>query len=144
MQHQQTFSGSGLTQWTFAEAARYGICLIRVHPWFYILERVARGQEPGARGQDSGGRSQESGAERNIDELKLLRHLRPCFTKIARAKRHRRSLQKEVESLMVDAAQMTPHYAAEPANPISSIRTVSTGHGDITWSRESYYDEDGR
>jgi len=66
VQHQQTFSGSGLTQWTFAEAARYGICLIRVHPWFFILERLAGGQEPGARGQDSGVRSQESGQKETL------------------------------------------------------------------------------
>ncbi|TVP79242.1 MAG: hypothetical protein EA353_06565 [Puniceicoccaceae bacterium] len=61
-----------------------------------------------------------------------------------RARRHRRSLQKEIESLLVDAAQMLPPEADEPSSPLESIRTVSTGQPDMTWSRESLYGDDGR
>ncbi|TVR54424.1 MAG: hypothetical protein EA425_01990 [Puniceicoccaceae bacterium] len=61
-----------------------------------------------------------------------------------RARRHRRSLQKEVESLLADAARMVPPDAGELNNPLASIRTVSTGRREMTWSRESYYGDDGR
>ncbi len=61
-----------------------------------------------------------------------------------RARRHRRSLQKEIVALLADAARMTPPDAVEPANPLEALNLVSTGHRAMTWSRESYYDEDGR
>lgn len=61
-----------------------------------------------------------------------------------RARRHSRSLQKEIESLLVDAAQMQPLKMGGPSNPLDSIRTASTGHADMTWSRESVYGDDGR
>ena len=61
-----------------------------------------------------------------------------------RAQRHRRSLQKEVESLLVDAAQMSPLNESIAADPLAEISTVDTGQHAMTWSRESYYDDDGR
>jgi plasmid stability protein len=61
-----------------------------------------------------------------------------------RAKRHRRSLQKEVESLLVDAARMSPPDELGAADPLAEISTVDTGQEAMTWSRESYYSDDGR
>jgi plasmid stability protein len=61
-----------------------------------------------------------------------------------RARRHRRSLQKEIESLLADASRMTPPDDTEPATPLDSLHSVATGRRAMTWSRESYYDEDGR
>lgn len=60
-----------------------------------------------------------------------------------RARLHRRSLQKEIESLLEDAAKMIP-----PEEPIRSIadrlQIISGGNTPSTWSRKDIYAEDGR
>lgn len=59
-----------------------------------------------------------------------------------RANRHRRSLQKEVETILADAARMAP---ADEFDPVPELRlhTVSTGNR-TTWDRDSIYGDDGR
>ena len=59
-----------------------------------------------------------------------------------RAKRHRRSLQKEVQALLEDAAQMIP--AEESTEPTLKLHIVHSGKSDSTWSREAIYHDDGR
>ena len=61
-----------------------------------------------------------------------------------RAARHRRSLQKEVESLLNDAAQMSPTGEPQPLSRKLILKTVSTKLPEATWDRESIYDDDGR
>jgi plasmid stability protein len=61
-----------------------------------------------------------------------------------RAARHRRSLQKEVESLLNDAAQMAPTEEPQPLSQKLILKTISTGLPEATWDRESIYDDDGR
>jgi hypothetical protein len=61
-----------------------------------------------------------------------------------RARRHRRSLQKEVEKLLSDAAQMVPPGSVEDSRRILRLNTVSTGHAQSNWNRESIYGDDGR
>lgn len=59
-----------------------------------------------------------------------------------RAARHRRSLQKEIEVLLEDAARMSP---PEKNAPIElKLNTVSTGSNASDWSREDIYGNDGR
>lgn len=59
-----------------------------------------------------------------------------------RAKRHHRSLQKEVEVLLKDAASMVAHV--EPVPLMDRLHTVKTGETNGTWSREEIYGDDGR
>lgn len=61
-----------------------------------------------------------------------------------RARRHGRSLQKEIQSLMVDAARMSPPESDETEDPLNSLKMVSTGRRAMTWSRDSYYGDGGR
>ncbi|MGA1530246.1 MAG: FitA-like ribbon-helix-helix domain-containing protein [Kiritimatiellia bacterium] len=61
-----------------------------------------------------------------------------------RARRHHRSLQKEVEALLRDAAQMMPSEEVVPQSVLDGLRTVATCRQDSAWSRESMYDDDGR
>lgn len=61
-----------------------------------------------------------------------------------RARRHRRSLQKEVESLLSDAARMLPPEASEEAPRTLRLNRVSTGNTSSDWTRESIYGDDGR
>jgi plasmid stability protein len=60
-----------------------------------------------------------------------------------RAQLHRRSLQKEIEVLLEDAARMTP---VEQTNPtiLAGLRTVACGQNTSTWSREDIYADQGR
>ncbi|MBC9868084.1 MAG: hypothetical protein F7B06_07725 [Opitutae bacterium] len=59
-----------------------------------------------------------------------------------RAARHHRSLQKEVQALLEDAAQMIP--AEEVAEPKLKLHIVHSGRSDGNWSRETIYHDDGR
>lgn len=61
-----------------------------------------------------------------------------------RARRHRRSLQKEVEAVLTDAAQMVPEDSATQISLKSLLKTVSTGRSDNEFSREAIYGDDGR
>lgn len=61
-----------------------------------------------------------------------------------RARRHRRSLQKEVEDLLSDAARMLPPEPAEGSRHTLRLHTVSTGQTQSDWNRESIYGDDGR
>ncbi|MFP4069132.1 MAG: FitA-like ribbon-helix-helix domain-containing protein [Verrucomicrobiota bacterium] len=74
---------------------------------------------------------------RNLDDRTLLalKH---------RAARHRRSLQKEVESLLEDAARMVPVDEAAAKNPKLVLKTVSSGRPAAKWDRASIYGDDGR
>jgi plasmid stability protein len=74
---------------------------------------------------------------RNLDEDTLSRLKN-------RAARHRRSLQKEVESLLIDAAQMAPADEASTPHPRLALKKVATGKSDAKWDRASIYDDDGR
>lgn len=74
---------------------------------------------------------------RNLDEATLEGLKR-------RAHRHRRSLQKEVENLLNDAARMLPTSADENSPRTLHLHTVHTGHTQSNWSRESIYGDDGR
>ncbi|MCC5790191.1 MAG: hypothetical protein JJT75_11185 [Opitutales bacterium] len=60
-----------------------------------------------------------------------------------RAARHRRSLQKEVETVLTDAARMVPEQVREQS-PLADLHKVNTGTPGQDWSRESFYHEDGR
>lgn len=59
-----------------------------------------------------------------------------------RAARHRRSLQKEIEVLLEDAARMSP--PEEKAGADLALNTVSTGEKRNNWNRETIYGDDGR
>lgn len=59
-----------------------------------------------------------------------------------RATRHRRSLQKEIEVLLEDAARMIP--PEEKTGAKLDLNTVSTGEKSNTWNREDIYGDDGR
>lgn len=61
-----------------------------------------------------------------------------------RARRHRRSLQKEIHSLMDDAARMTPSETDGSRDPLDTLKTVSIGRRSTSWSRDSYYGDEGR
>lgn len=76
---------------------------------------------------------------RNLDE-KVLSGLK------RRAVRHRRSLQKEIEVLLEDAARMSPPENATGGEPELKLHTVSTGKklSHNTWSRNEIYGDDGR
>lgn len=74
---------------------------------------------------------------RNLDDETLVRLKN-------RAARHHRSLQKEVESLLKDAARMSPADEQTALNPQLVLKTVSTGRPEAQWDRESIYDDDGR
>lgn len=58
-----------------------------------------------------------------------------------RAQRHRRSLQKEVQVLLEEAARMQP--AENEAAECLKLKRVRTG-GTGTWSREDVYGDNGR
>lgn len=74
---------------------------------------------------------------RNLDDRTLIGLKR-------RAARHRRSLQKEVESLLDDAAQMVPVEERASLCEKLILKTVSTGRPRAAWDRESIYGDDGR
>jgi plasmid stability protein len=76
---------------------------------------------------------------RNLDE-KVLTGLK------RRAVRHRRSLQKEIEVLLEDAARMSPPEDSIDDEPELKLHTVSTGKkiSQNTWSRDEIYGDDGR
>lgn len=61
-----------------------------------------------------------------------------------RARRHRRSLQKEVEDLLSDAARMVPADASEDSRRGLRLNRVATSNPQCDWRRESIYDDDGR
>lgn len=60
----------------------------------------------------------------------------------ARARRHRRSLQKEVEVLLSDAVRMG--VGMDQRSPLDDLHTVHTGIRKGTWPREEIYGDDGR
>ncbi len=60
-----------------------------------------------------------------------------------RARLHRRSLQKEIETLLEDAARMIPSVSAE-SPLLEQLHTVTTGKSQTDWSREELYGPDGR
>jgi len=60
-----------------------------------------------------------------------------------RAVRHRRSLQKEVETVLADAARMVPGEPSQKS-PLADLHKVNTGQAAMNWSRESIYDHGGR
>ena len=57
-----------------------------------------------------------------------------------RAARHRRSLQKEMQVLLEDAASMAPPEHKEKL----SLKIVTTGNLKGQWSRNEIYSDDGR
>lgn len=61
-----------------------------------------------------------------------------------RARRHRRSLQKEVELVLIDAAQMAPVEGTASASLRDLLHIVSTGQRDDRWGRDEIYGDDGR
>jgi plasmid stability protein len=61
-----------------------------------------------------------------------------------RAALHRRSLQKEVESVLHDAATMLPSDEATVPNAKLRLHSVASGRTDSEWNRESIYSDDGR
>ena len=61
-----------------------------------------------------------------------------------RARRHRRSLQKEVEVVLTEAARMVPEDSGAETSLRSLLRTVSTGETRDDWSRDTIYGDDGR
>lgn len=61
-----------------------------------------------------------------------------------RARQHHRSLQKEVEALLIDAARMMAPDQGPSRSVLDGLKTVSTGQQHATWPRESIYDDDGR
>jgi len=61
-----------------------------------------------------------------------------------RARRHRRSLQKEVEDLLSDAARMVPADPSEDSRRGLRLNRVATSIPQCDWRRESIYDDDGR
>lgn len=61
-----------------------------------------------------------------------------------RARRHRRSLQKEVEVVLADAAQMVPQDCATQVSLKTLLKTVSTGRRGGGLPREAIYGDDGR
>jgi len=69
---------------------------------------------------------------RSLDEEALLGLKR-------RAARHRRSLQKEVEVLLSDAARMVPKEALGESSPLSGLKMVRTGRKKLGWNREELY-----
>jgi plasmid stability protein len=74
---------------------------------------------------------------RNLDE-EVLHGLK------VRAERHHRSVQKEVEVLLRDAAQMVNGDDDSMESPLKNLHIVHSGHKDSTWSRDSIYGDDGR
>lgn len=60
-----------------------------------------------------------------------------------RAKLHRRSLQKEIEALLEDAARMMPAVEAEQS-VANGLHMVSGGRSHSQWTREAIYGVDGR
>lgn len=60
-----------------------------------------------------------------------------------RAERHHRSVQKEVEVLLRDAAQMIQPREAAPS-PLRDLHLVESKRTLSDWSRESIYGDDGR
>lgn len=74
---------------------------------------------------------------RNLDE-EILLGLK------ARAQRHHRSVQKEVEVLLRDAARMVNPHDDSMESPLKNLHIVHTGHTDSTWSRDTLYGDDGR
>ncbi|PXA05287.1 hypothetical protein DDZ13_00020 [Coraliomargarita sinensis] len=61
-----------------------------------------------------------------------------------RASRHRRSLQKEIEVLLKDAARMSPPEEDPAEIAELKLNTVADGRADITWNRDMIYGDDGR
>jgi plasmid stability protein len=61
-----------------------------------------------------------------------------------RARRHRRSLQKEVEALLHDAARMTLPEAPVDDSVLGGLHTISSGKRNSSWPREALYGDDGR
>lgn len=61
-----------------------------------------------------------------------------------RARRHHRSLQKEVEALLKDAARMMSPRDIQTESVLSGLHTVTTGNQNTDWSREAIYGDDGR
>jgi len=62
-----------------------------------------------------------------------------------RAARHRRSLQKEVQWLLEQAALMAPNAPLENEAPKLNLHTVHrNGNSTTRWNRESIYQDDGR
>jgi plasmid stability protein len=57
-----------------------------------------------------------------------------------RAARHRRSLQKEMQVLLEEAASMVPPDGKEDF----VLNIVSTGKDESKWSRDEIYSDDGR
>lgn len=60
-----------------------------------------------------------------------------------RAKLHRRSLQKEIEALLEDAAKMIPEVAEE-TSVAAELRMVTGVRTESEWSRKEIYNDDGR
>lgn len=61
-----------------------------------------------------------------------------------RAIRHHRSLQKEIEVLLEDAARMSPPEEQAGASPRLNLNKVTTGQTATAWNREDIYGDDGR
>ena len=61
-----------------------------------------------------------------------------------RARRHRRSLQKEVETVLSDAARMIPLDGSPDAARTLHLNRVATGNVRSDWTRETIYGDDGR
>jgi hypothetical protein len=62
-----------------------------------------------------------------------------------RAARHRRSLQKEVQLLLEQAAKMTSDLPEGSEPPQLKLNQVNSGlKNSAAWERASIYDENGR
>ncbi len=65
-----------------------------------------------------------------------------------RAEQHHRSLQKEIEVLLKDAARMIPPLEKRRDNFLDGLHTVAASSASPkivdTWSREEIYSDDGR
>jgi plasmid stability protein len=61
-----------------------------------------------------------------------------------RAKRHGRSLQKEVEQVLSDAAELIPADTQAATSPLDSLELVTTKRTASGWSREDIYGDGER
>ena len=74
---------------------------------------------------------------RNLDDEVL-------FGLKKRAQRHHRSVQKEVEVLLRDAAEMIRFDPDSGGSPLQKLNVVETSREENSWSREEMYGHEGR
>ena len=74
---------------------------------------------------------------RNLDDEVL-------FGLKKRAQRHHRSVQKEVQVLLRDAAEMIRFDPDSEGSPLQKLNVVETTREENSWSREEMYSDEGR